>query len=59
MGNKPVCLGVSQAVADWLEADGVAATLDLDTPVVLVVWSDGDKNRVPAILDTAFNEKRA
>ena len=25
ISKKPVCLGVSQAVADWLEADGVAA----------------------------------
>ena len=53
LGNRPVCLGVSQAVADWLEVDGVAATQDLDRPVKLVVWSDGNKNRAPLILDAA------
>ena len=53
LGSGPLCLGVSQAVADWLEADGVAAMQDLDRPVALVVWSDGDKNRAPTILDAA------
>ncbi len=53
LGARSLCLGVSQAVADWLAADGVAAMQDLDRPVALVVWSDGDKNRAPAILDAA------
>ena len=53
VGARPLCLGVSQAVADWLAADGAAAMQSLDRPVALVVWSDGDKTRAPTILDAA------